>query len=299
MRARHARYQDPLRLVTLTAGLLLALASAIAINWGFFVQHGASAALPRLSLRRPLRSLRLLFTDLRWLGGYAAGMGGWALYVVALRFAPLSLVQAVSAAGIAVLALLVHRTAGGKLSRRERTAVIASLGGLALLVVSFAGGFPHGHAHTLQVLLWVGVTLAVAAVAAWPAAPLLRPGAGLGAAAGLLYAAGDVSTKGAVSGLTLVLVPLLLACLVVAFVALQLAFQRGTALATAGLSTLLNNSLPILAGIVLFGERLPAGVLGAARAAAFLLLVVASALLARREQDAVPQDHMKTPGSAD
>ena len=55
-----------------------------------------------------------------------------------------------------------------------------------------------------------------------------------------------------------------LACLIVFYGAgtavLQAAFQRGSALTTAGLSTLLTNALPIAAGMVLFHEPLPSGV---------------------------------------
>ena len=89
------------------AGLALAVGSAFALNWGFFVQHRAAAKLPPLTVRRPLRSLRMLFSNLRWLRGFAVGIGGWVLYVAALALAPLSLVQAASAGGIGVLALLV------------------------------------------------------------------------------------------------------------------------------------------------------------------------------------------------
>ena len=84
-------------IASLPAGLGLALASAGALNWGFFTQHGAASALPPLSLRRPLRSLRLLFGERRWLAGFLVGIAGWLLYVGALALAPLSLVQAVSA----------------------------------------------------------------------------------------------------------------------------------------------------------------------------------------------------------
>src|SRR5207253_429041 len=83
---------------------LLALASAAALNWGFLAQHGAAASLPRLTPRRPVRSLRLLFATRRWLAGFLVGIGGWALYTAALRLAPLSLVQAASAGGIGLLA---------------------------------------------------------------------------------------------------------------------------------------------------------------------------------------------------
>ena len=58
----------------LLGGLALALASACALNWGYFVQHGVAASLPPLSLRRPLASLRLLFGHLRWLVGSMTGL---------------------------------------------------------------------------------------------------------------------------------------------------------------------------------------------------------------------------------
>jgi uncharacterized membrane protein YfcA len=100
-----------------------------------------------------------------------------------------------------------------------------------------------------------------------------------------------VVTAGAVAGgLGLLLVPAVLAAHGLAFVCLQLGFQRGGALATAGVSALLMNALPIVAGVVLFRERLPGGLLGGVRVAAFACVVVGAALLARREdrQDRSP-----------
>jgi hypothetical protein len=138
--------------------------------------------------------------------------------------------------------------------------------------------------------MWVGATVVVAVIAWQPGSRLLRPGAGLGAAGGLLFAAGDLATKAAVGGGGIAFVPLLVACLVVGFVALQLAFQLGTALATAGLSTLLNNALPIVGGILAFREKLPGGVFGAARAVGFVTVVLAAALLARPERGEAGDD---------
>src|SRR5207253_4900946 len=104
--------------------------------------------------------------------------------------------------------------------------------------------------------------LVAAAAAGFGGRGGLAPGAGLGAAAGVLYGAGDVGTKAAVAGGgRLAFVPVLLACHGLAFVALQLGFQRGTALATAGVATLLTNALPIVAGAALFREGLPGGAL--------------------------------------
>jgi hypothetical protein len=259
------------------AGLALALASAAALNWGFFTQHGAASGLPPLAVRRPVRSLRLLFSNLRWLAGFAAGLVGWALYVSALALAPLSLVQAASAGGIGLLALLVRRATAVPLDRRERAGVGAAAAGLVLLGVSLAGHAGDGHqAAGGVVIIWIAGSLAAAGLAS----ARLPGGAGFGLAAGLLYAAGDVATKAAVGGgAAVAFVVAVLVCHGLAFVALQLGFQRGGALATAGVSTLLTNALPILAGMLVFHEGLPSGMLGALRVVAFAGVVAGAALL--------------------
>jgi hypothetical protein len=271
--------------VRVGAGLGLALGSAAALNWGFFVQHGAAASLPPLSLRRPLASLRALFASLRWLSGFGIGIGGWALYVAALALAPLSLVQAVSAGGIGLLALLVRRVGGVHLGARERRGVAVSILGLALLAASLPGHAPHGAPGSREaVTAWLVASVLAAALAGGPAGRLLAGGAGLGLAAGILYAAGDVATKAAVpGGARLAFVPVVLACHGLAFVALQLAFQRGSALATAGVATLLTNALPIAAGTTVFHEGL--GPVAPLRALSFVCVVIGAALLAGSARD--------------
>jgi len=268
--------------VALAAGLLLAVASAVALSWGFFVQHGVASGLETLSVRRPVRSLWLLFSNLRWLSGYLVGWLGWGLYVAALHFVALSVVQAIAAGGIGVLALLVRRAA--RLSRRELAASAVSVVGLALLGASLVGNVPRSqHVGWAPVAVAVGASLAAAllgVLVSWRTGALAFA---LGAASGLCYAAGDIATKGALGGSGLVFVPILLACHASGFVALQLAFQRGGAISTAGASTLLTNSVPIAAGVALFGERVPAGALGVARVASFALVVAAAVLLARAD----------------
>ena len=271
----------------LALGLLLALGSSAAINWGYLAQHGAASSLPPLTLRHPVRSLVSLFSNLRWLAGFLAGIGGWVLYVAALALAPLSLVQAAAAGGIGLLALLVHRGPGRGLGRGEWRAVWVSIVGLLLLAASLAGGSTAGRVTSMtEVGAWIVGSLLVAGLAAGPGSALLASGAGLGIAAGVLYAAGDVGTKAAVQGHGFLLfVPAVLACHGLAFVALQLGFQRGAALATAGVATLLTNALPIGAGIVLFHETLPGGAFGIVRIAAFACVVAGAAMLAHPDDD--------------
>jgi hypothetical protein len=271
----------------LVGGLALALVSAAALNWGYVAQHGAASALPPLSLRRPLRSLASLFRERRWLAGFLVGIGGWALYVAALALAPLSLVQAASAGGIGLLALIVRRTTGTPLVRRELAGVGAATAGLVLLGISLAGQHGTGSsASWVEVAAWLAVSCLGAGVAAAAARRALVAGAGLGLAAGILYAAGDVGTKAATAGGSrLAFVPALLACHGLAFVALQLGFQRGGALATAGVATLFTNALPIAAGTLVFHEPLPNGLLGAARVLAFVAVVAGAVGLARPDRE--------------
>jgi hypothetical protein len=269
-------------------GLGVALASAACLNWGFLQQHGTVSGLPALSVRRPVASLGLLFANLRWLTGFAVGLAGWALYVLALRLAPLSLVQAVSAGGIGLLALLVVRATGTRLARREWVGVAAAVIGLVLLGLSLTGGgsTTGHHGSAIHVGLWIAVSLAGAGLVAGPLAPRLVGGAGFGVAAGVLYAAGDVATKAAAGGGAAVLFTVaVLGCHGLAFVALQLGFQRGGALATAGVSTLAMNALPIAAGMLVFGEGVPGGGLGALRILAFATVVSGAAALARPEPE--------------
>lgn len=274
----------------LILGLVLALGSAAALNWGYLAQHGVASTLPPLSMRRPFRSLRALFSSRRWLAGFVTGIGGWVLYVVALKLAPLSLVQAAAAGGIGLLALLVWRTTGIALSPRERTGVAVAVGGLVLLGVSLAGQRGGGgHAMWPAVCAWIGISIAAAAAAAGPGGRALAAGSGLGIAAGVLYAAGDIGTKAAINGgAWLLLVPVVLACHGAAFVAIQLGFQRGGALATAGVATLFTNALPIVAGVALYREPLPTGPLGALRVVAFVAVIGGAAVLARGESRAPP-----------
>ncbi len=273
-------------------GLTAALGSAVALNWGYWAQHGAATALPPLSLRRPLRSLRLLFTHRRWALGFAVGIGGWVLYVAALRVAPLSLVQSVSAGGIGVLALLAWQLGGTRPPRRELVALLLALLGLVALGLSLVSPSSESQQGSLPaVLVWVGGSVVLAGVIVGTGTRLLRAGSVFGIAAGLLYAAGDVATKAAVGGgARLVLVAVLLACHGLAFVALQFGFQRGGVLATAGLASLFTNAVPIVAGLALFGESLPAGWPGIVRVVAFAAVVAGGAGLARGEAPPLAAD---------
>jgi drug/metabolite transporter (DMT)-like permease len=271
---------------SLVIGLLLALATAAAFNWSWVAQHTITSQLPPLTIRRPLRSLALLFGHRRWLFAFLIGVSGWGFYIVAVHLAPLSLVQAVSAGGIAFLAVLAQRALGERLPRKEWAGVGVAVVGLVFLAASLAGGEQHARqASWVAVAAWFAASAVAAGFSVGPLAPLLAPGAGFGLAAGLMYAAADVGTKAAwYGGCYLLLIVPVWACHGIAFSLIQLSFQRGRALATAGLSSFCMNALPIAGGILVYHERVPGGALGALRVLAFICVVIGAAAVARKER---------------
>ena len=271
--------------------LVLTLISACALNLGYLFQHDVASGVPTLSLRRPIASLRSLLVQKRWLLGMGVQAAGFVLYVVALALAPLSLVQAAAAGGIGILAIMVSRITHVRLTRREKIGAAVSVVGLGLLGLSLLSDHGEGSgATTFWVGMWLAASVGAAVVCVLPLARAIGRGPAWGIASGILFAAGDVSTKMAVSGG--IENYAFLACLIVFYASgtavLQAAFQRGTALTTAGLSTLLTNALPILAGMVLFHEPLPSGWVGAVRIMAFAAVVAGAVLLGTRGKEPEP-----------
>jgi hypothetical protein len=107
--------------------LIVTLVSASALNLGYLIEHSVASKLPRLTFSRPLFSLRLLLQR-RWLAGFGIEVVGWLLYVfaLALALAPLSLVQATAAGGIGILAVMVSRYTGMRLSPVEQLGSVLS-----------------------------------------------------------------------------------------------------------------------------------------------------------------------------
>jgi hypothetical protein len=275
---------------SLVIGLVLALATAAAFNWSWVAQHAITSQLPRLELRRPLWSLKLLFAQRRWLIAFLVGVGGWFFYILALRLAPLSLVQSVSAGGLGLLAVFAQRASGERLPRREWVGIAMAIVGLVFLSVSLADASTHAkHGSWLALATWFALSWFGVLLFLGPIAPLLAPGAAWGISAGLMYAAADVGTKAAVGGglFLLVILPVW-ACHGLAFTIIQMGFQRGRALATAGLSSFCTNALPIAGGIVVYHEHVPGGALGVFRVLAFVCIVLGAAAVARREQPVEP-----------
>ena len=261
-------------------GLGLAFVSTLAVNWAYAKEHDAATAMPRFSARRPLRFVATLVRSQRWRTAFATETAGWLVYVAALRLAPLSLVQAICASGIGMLAYVSVGGRIGRLSSREQAAVLLAFAGLALLALSLTGnGQSDKPPYPYLAILWIASCAGGALALALLHMAMARAAA-LGLAAGLLFAGGDISAKLVGYGGTWTLATLsLIVTYGLGTSLLQGAFQHGGALTAAGLATLATNAIPIAAGFALFDEHLPTGLRGAFQVAAFATVVVSAVLL--------------------
>jgi len=263
-------------------GLILAAISTTLTNVAYSREHDAAAALPALSLRRPVQSLRLLLEDRSWMLGFAMESGGFASYAAALALAPLAVVQSIGAGGIGVLAYVTARVTGRRLGRTHLIGVWLSAAGLVLLAVSLIhSGGGSGRGSTAGILAWLGGTAALALFLLYLVRRRGGMGVAQGVAGGLLFSIGDISTKLVTQGGARFA---FVVTLVIGYTAgtslLQLGYQRGSALTVAGLATLATNALPILAATIVLGEPVPTGIPGIARVLAYLAVVAGAILLA-------------------
>jgi hypothetical protein len=267
-------------------GVLLAVAAAVALNASYLMQHAGSARGAAIDPRRPLGTLASLLRSPIWAAGGAVGLTGWALHLGAMREAPLSLVQAFVAGGLALSAPMAAIGLRRRPAAGEAQAVGLMVLALVLLSVGLGGGGRHAafadEALGGALALLAGGAGLLAALASGPHRSLA-----LGAAGGLLYGAADMALK-AVTGLhgadSILLSPWLfagLACTVGAFFAFQRGLQADRPVAVIALMTAATNVSSIAGAFVVFGDPLGrTPVLAAAHAVAFALVFVAAWRLA-------------------
>jgi hypothetical protein len=276
--------------MTLPLGILLALLCALATNLGFLYKHRGACAAAAVDVRRPITSARALFAS-RWFAiGMIVAVGAWGLHVAALAAAPMSVVQAVLAGGVVLLAVMAERMFGFSVGPRQWAGLSMTAVGLILLGVTAPA--VHGAHSTFSTaamvsveagLLGAGVLLIMGPRIG---APGHHHGVMLGAAAGLLFGVSDISIK-AMTGLLgtdgvlgVVLSPWLFVCLaasVAAFYASARGLQDGEAVPVIAITGSAANVSGILGGILVFGDPLPGDALGIVlQALAFALVIIAA-----------------------
>jgi drug/metabolite transporter (DMT)-like permease len=269
-------------------GILLALACAVATQLGFLYKHRGACEAPKVDVRHPLRTVRSLFASKWFALGMAVATGAWFFHVAALAFAPLSVVQAVLSTGVVILAVMAERLFGFKVGARQWIGVGMTALGLVLLVITLpASSGAHSSYSLAGMITFEGGMLAIGALLITGprfGAPDHHHGVMLGGAAGVLFGVSDVAIKaltGLHEGFVGVLVsPWLFVAIfgsIVAFYASARGLQDGEAVPVISSTSTAANVSCILGGIVVFGDPMPADVLGIVlQLFAFTMVVVAA-----------------------
>jgi multidrug transporter EmrE-like cation transporter len=265
--------------------LLLAVVSSVAFSVGFYFMKRQAERLPSLGGGwRPTAWWAFLHDPL-WLLGVALQTGGFGLYLAALRAAPLSVVHTALSGGVALFVLLAVVGLGEQLRASEWLGVGCVVAGLIVLGFSLADSpAPAAVAHGTVAFSLALIGLSVAALAGDPA-----PGRaiGLSIACGLTLGLASVFAKSLAGADSLAAalrshdLLLMLAANLVGFALMQAALQVGRGVVVVPIFSTLSNVVPVVGGIVLYGEWMPRAAAAAIlRPLAFLLAIGGAALLA-------------------
>lgn len=280
-------------LVTLFIGLLLAGLSALVTQVGFLLRHRGAVEAPDVDVRHPLRSTAGLFRQRWWTIGYLLAIVAYACHVGALTLAALSLVQAVLAGGLVLLAVIAERFFGFELERRQWIGVMLTAAGLALLAVTgdARSGQDSADYSVAAMLIFEAAVTGLGVVLILSCRGQRRKeqtGVVLGVAAGLLFTMTHVAVK-ALTGkidttVAEVLVsPYLWAAVlggIAAFFASARSLQIGPAVPVIAVTAIAGNASAIPAGIVVFGDPVGSHAFEiGVRMVAFLLVIAAAALI--------------------
>jgi hypothetical protein len=282
-------------------GLLLALGCAVLTNVAMLCKHRGAVRAPEVRFRSPLRSAAELFRSRWWTIGFAIAFAAWGLHVAALALAPLSLVQAVIAGGLALLVLPAKNWFGITLGPRELTGLGLSAAGLAFLgLTAGEAGQSSEYSQSAMIAFEAGVVgIGLALLLSHGHDAVGRHGGLLlGIAGGLLIGVSDVAIKALADSVPAAPLSIISPWTAVAalagfgaFYALARSLQLGDPIDVIVVSSIAVNVAAITGGVLVFGDPVGSDALSVvARSAAFVAVIVAAALIpAAPRPAALPQ----------
>jgi hypothetical protein len=253
-------------------------------------KHRGAVAAPDVAMRSPLRSAAALFRSRWWVIGFLLATLGWGMHVVALSMAPLSLVQAVIAGGLALLAVPARRWFGVAVGARDLIGLGLCAAGLSFLALTAGHAQENGAFTSSTMLAFEGGTLALVGVLLFASAHRRLVSRGwvlLAVAAGTSIGVSDVALKAlavTVPGSPLSVFSPWTAMAIIGgvggFLALARGLQLGEPVAVIVAFSASATLAAITGGVVVFGDPLGSDALDVvARCLAFVAVIAAAALL--------------------
>lgn len=266
--------------------ICLAFAASFCTNYSTYMQKTAVDVLPRLKLRLTWTIIRSFTTNRLWLSAMLMDGVGTGLYLVALIWLPVSIVEPIITAGIGLLAYLAIKDLGEKPTRVDYLGMGTTVLGVVLLAVSLAGGLPEQKTYHPLELLVVSTAVFAAAILLPLLVQATRKGSiapALGLSGGLFIGLAAVFSRllmGDFNGLWPVWLTVCILLYPLGFAVFQAGLQRGRAVIVAPLYNSLVLVVPVVVGVIALNERLPqSSLLAALRLTAFILIGIGAVVL--------------------
>jgi len=282
--------------------VILALVATTLINYSGYMQKRELDKLPLIGSQSVLQTAKAFIRCRPWLEAQGLEFAGTFIKAIAVGLAPLSVVQPINTAGIALLAVLAITKLGERPELSDWLGIGAIIAGLVLLGRSMIGVPSKAFSYN-PIVLWFFVLFffVVAGISLFngftkkngQASNLVAVAAGIiiGLTAVIIKLGwNDIGSRFWEHGFrNALLSPYLYLILLLPFIALvleQIAIQRGKAIVVMPITTGMSNIIPIIIGIIAMHEPMPstAGMF-VLRLASFVFIIGGSIILSFRKGD--------------
>jgi drug/metabolite transporter (DMT)-like permease len=290
------RLNEPLFSSHVGGGLTLGFASSVLQAIGLAMMKSRGLVLPPAQGFTAPRVVLRWIKDPVWLAGFALQVVGFVLEFVAFADAPISLVTVMSQGGIAAFVVLAVVFLRERANLREAAGIAGTVLAMVLLGLSLQSGVVESGMNSTALAVFSAGSILFTATP-WSKAGTGTMGIAAAIASGIAFGLASLYTKALAdifathSGFAMVMqiaispwLYLMIVANLAGLVLLQNSFHWARGIIAMPLSSAISNVVPILGGMVAFGEGLPADRSAAAlRVAAFILTIVAGFALVKDE----------------
>lgn len=282
----------------------MAVVATTMINYSGYMQKRELDKLPLIGSQKPLQTIKAFLACRPWLEAQGLQFAGTFIKGIAVGLAPLSVVQPINTAGIAVLAMLAITRLGEKPSLSDWLGIGTIVVGLFMLGRSLIGVPSRAFSYN-PVVLWffvifffvvAGVSLFNGITKKGEQAPNLiavASGVLVGITAVLIKLAwNDFGSRFWLHGFRHALAsPFIWMVFFLPFVTLvldQMAMQRGKAIVVVPITTGMSNLIPIIIGIMAMHEPMPSSAgMFLLRLGSFVFIIGGAVILSLRKEEEV------------
>lgn len=282
--------------------VILAVIATCMINYSGYMQKRELDKLPLIGSQKPWETVKTFFKCRPWVEAQLLQFGGTFIKGLALGLAPLSIIQPINTAGIALLAVLAITKLGEKPTTSDWVGIGTIMVGLLMLGRSLIGVETKAFTYS-PLILWFFVFLffAVAGISLYhgikrrdeqaPNLIAVASGVLIGLTAVIIKLGwNDFGSRFWEQGFRHALLSpylwLLILLPIVTLVLDQVAMQRGKAIVVVPITTGMSNLIPIIIGIVAMHEPLPtSGGMLFLRIGSFVCIIGGAIILSLRKEN--------------